>query len=109
MDCNERYCYLNPYEGAKIAVLEAARNIAATGARPIAITGCLNFANPEKEEIYYQFRNSILGITEASRILNTPVISGNVSFYNQSEKMAIHPTPVIGMLGLLEDAKSTRL
>lgn len=105
VDCNERYCYLNPYEGAKIAVLEAARNIAATGARPIAITDCLNFANPEKEEIYYQFRNSILGITEASRILNTPVISGNVSFYNQSEKMAIHPTPVIGMLGLLEDAK----
>ncbi|KRQ86245.1 Phosphoribosylformylglycinamidine synthase 2 [Caloramator mitchellensis] len=103
-DCNARYCYLNPYEGAKISVLEAARNIASTGATPIAITDCLNFASPENEEIYYQFRNSILGINEASRILNTPVISGNVSFYNQSEKTAIYPTPVIGMLGLLEDA-----
>lgn len=103
LDCNSRYCYLNPYEGAKASVAEAARNIAAVGGRPIAITDCLNFASPEDEEIYYQFRNSILGINEATRILNTPVIGGNVSFYNQSEAEAIYPTPAIGMLGLIED------
>jgi len=103
VDCNSRYCYLNPYEGGKIALLEAARNIASTGARPIAVTDCLNFANPENEEVYYQFRNCILGITEASRILNIPIISGNVSFYNESEDGAIYPTPVIGMIGILDD------
>ncbi|MBZ4664233.1 MAG: phosphoribosylformylglycinamidine synthase [Caloramator sp.] len=103
VDCNSRYCYLDPYEGAKIAVCEAARNIAATGATPIAITDCLNFANPEDEEVYYTFRQAILGITEASRVLNTPVVSGNVSFYNESNKTRIYPTPTIGMVGLLED------
>ncbi|SEF41062.1 phosphoribosylformylglycinamidine synthase subunit II [Caloramator fervidus] len=103
VDCNSRYCYLNPYEGGKIALLEAARNIASTGARPVAVTDCLNFANPENEEVYYQFRNCILGITEASRILNVPIISGNVSFYNESEDGAIYPTPVIGMIGILDD------
>ncbi|WDC84506.1 AIR synthase related protein [Caloramator sp. mosi_1] len=103
VDCNSRYCYLDPYEGAKIAVCEAARNIAATGAKPIAVTDCLNFANPEDEEVYYAFRQSILGITEATRVLNTPVVSGNVSFYNESNKTRIYPTPTIGMVGLLED------
>jgi phosphoribosylformylglycinamidine synthase subunit PurL len=105
-DCNSRYCYLNPYEGAKISVCEAARNIAASGGRPIAITDCLNFASPEDEGIYYQLRSSVLGITEASRILKTPVISGNVSLYNQSETNAIYPTPAIGMLGVLEDVEN---
>lgn len=103
VDCNSRYCYLNPYEGAKATICEAARNITAAGGRAIAITDCLNFASPEDEEIYYQFRNSILGITESTRILDTPVISGNVSFYNQSENAAIYPTPAIGMLGVLEN------
>jgi|YNPMSStandDraft_1061717.scaffolds.fasta_scaffold05584_2 phosphoribosylformylglycinamidine synthase len=102
IDCNSRYCYLNPYEGAKLAVFEAARNLVATGAKPYAITDCLNFASPEDEEIYYQFKNTIFGITEASRLLDTPVISGNVSFYNQSENHQIYPTPVIGMVGLIE-------
>lgn len=103
VDCNSRFCYLDPYEGAKISVCEAARNIAATGATPIAITDCLNFANPEDEEVYYTFRQSILGITEATRVLNTPVVSGNVSFYNESNEERIYPTPTIGMVGLLED------
>lgn len=103
IDCNSRYCYLNPYEGAKIAVFEAARNIVATGGIPLAITDCLNFASPEEEYIYYQFKSTILGITEACRLLNTPVISGNVSFYNQSEEHQIYPTPVIGMVGLIEN------
>lgn len=106
IDCNSRYCYLNPYEGAKASVCEAARNIAASGGKPIAVTDCLNYASPEDEEIYYQLRNSILGITEASRILDTPVISGNVSLYNQSESAAIYPTPAIGMLGLLENVNN---
>ncbi|TDT62324.1 phosphoribosylformylglycinamidine synthase subunit PurL [Fonticella tunisiensis] len=107
VDCNSRYCYLNPYEGAKSSVCEAARNITASGGRPIAITDCLNFASPEDEGVYYQFRNSILGINEASRILDTPVISGNVSFYNQSEKMAIYPTPTIGMVGIVENIENS--
>ncbi|MCX8059091.1 MAG: phosphoribosylformylglycinamidine synthase subunit PurL [Spirochaetes bacterium] len=102
IDCNSRYCFLNPYDGAKIAVFEAARNIVATGGLPLAITDCLNFASPEEEEIYYQFRAAILGITEACKLLNTPIISGNVSFYNQSEEHKIYPTPVIGMVGLIE-------
>jgi phosphoribosylformylglycinamidine synthase II len=106
VDCNSRYCYLNPYEGAKASVCEAARNVTAAGGRAIAITDCLNFASPEDEGVYYQFRNSILGITEASRILDTPVISGNVSFYNQSETTAIYPTPTIGMSGLLENIEN---
>lgn len=106
VDCNSRYCFLNPYEGAKAAVCEGARNITSSGGRAIAITDCLNFASPEDEGIYYQFRNSILGINEASRILGAPVISGNVSFYNQSDQGAIYPTPVMGMLGLIENVEN---
>lgn len=102
-DCNSRYCYLNPREGSKMAVAEAARNIVASGGRPIAITDGLNFGNPEKPERYWQFREGVMGISEACRELDTPVISGNVSFYNETEIMAIYPTPIIGMVGVIED------
>jgi phosphoribosylformylglycinamidine synthase II len=102
-DCNARYVYLNPYEGAKIAVAEAARNVACVGAKPLAITNCLNFGNPYKPEIYWQFKESIKGISDACRALNTPVTGGNVSFYNENFKGAINPTPVIGMIGEILD------
>ncbi len=104
-DCNSRYCYLNPKEGSKIAVAEAARNIIASGGKPIAITDGLNFGNPNKPDRYWQFRESIIGIGEACRELDTPVISGNVSLYNETEMQAIHPTPIIGMVGVLEDVE----
>ena len=103
VDCNSRYCYLDPREGSKIAVVEAARNIVCSGAKPLAITDGLNFGSPEKPDRFWQFRESILGIGEACRELDTPVISGNVSFYNETETQAIHPTPMIGMVGLMED------
>ncbi|MCG3154415.1 MAG: Phosphoribosylformylglycinamidine synthase subunit PurL [bacterium] len=102
-DCNGRYVYLNPRRGAAIAVAEAARNVAVTGARPVAITNCLNFGNPYKPEVYWQFQEAIAGIGEACRALATPVTGGNVSFYNESPTAAVYPTPVIGMLGVLED------
>jgi phosphoribosylformylglycinamidine synthase II len=102
-DCNGRYVYLNPYRGAMIAVCESARNVACTGAEPLAITNCLNFGNPYKPEVFYQFREAVRGIGDACRILNTPVTGGNVSFYNESPDFAVYPTPVIGMLGLIED------
>jgi phosphoribosylformylglycinamidine synthase len=102
-DCNGRYVYLNPKVGAMIAVAESARNVACSGAMPIAITNCLNFGNPYKPEIYWQFKEVIEGISEACRILETPVTGGNVSFYNESPSKAVYPTPVIGMLGIIED------
>jgi phosphoribosylformylglycinamidine synthase len=102
-DCNGRYVYLNPYKGAVIAVCESARNVACTGAEPLAITNCLNFGNPYKPEVYYQFREAIKGIGDACRALNTPVTGGNVSFYNESTDYAVYPTPTIGMVGLIED------
>ncbi len=102
-DCNARYVYLNPRRGGQIAVAEAARNIVCTGATPLGITNCLNFGNPYDPEIFWQFKESVLGIGEACRALDTPVTGGNVSFYNESPDGAVHPTPVIGMLGLLED------
>ncbi|SCY72477.1 phosphoribosylformylglycinamidine synthase subunit PurL [Alkaliphilus peptidifermentans] len=104
-DCNSRYCYLDPREGSKIAVVEAARNIVCSGAKPLAVTDGLNFGNPEKPDRYWQFRESILGISEACRELDTPVISGNVSFYNETDTHAIHPTPIIGMVGVLDDVE----
>lgn len=104
-DANGRYVYLDPRAGAAIAVAEAARNIACVGAEPIAITDCLNFGNPEKPAVFWQFEEAINGITEACRALGIPVVSGNVSFYNESEGKAIYPTPVIGMVGLLEDVR----
>lgn len=102
-DCNGRYVYLNPYKGAVIAVCESARNVACTGAEPLAITNCLNFGNPYKPEVYYQFREAIRGIGDACKMLNTPVTGGNVSFYNESPDYAVYPTPTIGMVGLIED------
>ncbi|MBU2446889.1 MAG: phosphoribosylformylglycinamidine synthase subunit PurL [Bacteroidetes bacterium] len=102
-DCNGRYVYLNPKLGAMIAVAESARNVACSGALPIAITNCLNFGNPYKPEIYWQFKEAIEGIGEACRVIETPVTGGNVSFYNESPTKAVYPTPVIGMLGLIDD------
>jgi phosphoribosylformylglycinamidine synthase len=102
-DGNGRYCYLDPLMGGKIAVAEAARNLSCKGALPRAVTDCLNFGNPEKETIYWQLEEAIKGISEACRVLQTPVISGNVSLYNESNGEAIYPTPVIGMVGIIED------
>ncbi|RKY85143.1 phosphoribosylformylglycinamidine synthase subunit PurL [candidate division KSB1 bacterium] len=102
-DCNSCYVYLNPRRGAQIAVAEAARNVACTGAKPVAITNCLNFGNPYKPDNYWQFREAVLGMGEACRQLNTPVTGGNVSFYNENPDGAIYPTPVIGMIGIMDD------
>jgi phosphoribosylformylglycinamidine synthase len=102
-DCNSRYVYLNPRRGAQIAVAEAARNVVCVGARPIAITNCLNFGNPYDPEIFWQFREAIKGISDACDVFGTPVTGGNVSFYNEDPTGAVYPTPVIGMLGLIED------
>ncbi len=104
-DCNGRYTFLNPRVGTMIAVAEAARNVVCSGAKPIAITNCLNFGNPYKPEIYWQFKEAIAGMKEACEILETPVTGGNVSFYNENPDGAIYPTPVIGMLGLISDLK----
>ena len=104
-DCNATYCYLDPFEGGKIAVAEAARNLVCSGARPLAITNCLNFGNPMKPEIFWQFRRCIEGVAEACNAFGTPVTGGNVSFYNESPEGAVDPTPVIGMLGLIDDPK----
>ena len=101
-DCNGRYVYLNPNEGGKIAVAESARNIVCSGAEPLAVTNCLNFGNPNDPEVYWQFRESVLGIGEMCRSLNTPVTGGNVSFYNETSDSAVYPTPVIGMVGVLD-------
>ena len=102
-DCNARYCYLDPVSGGKIAVAEAARNVAATGARPLAITDCLNFGNPEKPETMWQFIGAIDGMSEGCRKLNAPVVSGNVSFYNETKGEGVFPTPTVGMVGLLDN------
>ncbi len=103
-DCNARYVYLDPKVGAEHAVVESARNVACVGAKPVAITNCLNFGNPYKPEVYYQFEKAVEGITKACTELETPVTGGNVSFYNESPNRAVYPTPVIGMLGIIEDA-----
>ena len=105
LDGNGRYCAANPREGAKLIVAEAARNVVCVGARPIAITNCLNFASPERPEVMWSFSEVIDGMAEACRALETPVVSGNVSFYNETEGRGILPTPVIGMVGLIEDVR----
>ena len=105
-DGNGRLCYLDPFVGGMIAVAEACRNVSCTGAEPIALTDCLNFGNPEKPETYYQLEQCILGMAEACRALNVPVISGNVSLYNETQGEGIYPTPIIGCLGLLEDVRA---
>ncbi|MGE5351618.1 MAG: phosphoribosylformylglycinamidine synthase subunit PurL [Acidobacteriota bacterium] len=104
-DCNGKYVYLNPKEGTKIAVAESARNIVCSGGLPLAITNCLNFGNPYKPEVYWQFKQAIEGMGEACRFFDTPVTGGNVSFYNESPETSVYPTPVIGMIGLVEDLK----
>lgn len=103
IDCNGRYVYLDPVEGGKIAVAEAARNVVCSGGEPLAITDCLNYGNPEKPEIFWQFEKSIDGMSEACRVLEAPVIGGNVSFYNETSGEAVYPTPVVGLVGLIHD------
>ncbi len=104
IDGNSRQTYLDPYVGGQLAVAEAARNVACTGARPAAVTDGLNFGNPEQPHVYWQFKEAVQGIADAAETMGTPVISGNVSFYNQSELGEVPPTPLIGMLGILENA-----
>jgi len=104
VDGNSRYVRLDPYEGGKAVVAEAARNVACTGARPLGITDCLNFGSPERPAVFYQFKESCRGIADACRALDTPVTGGNVSFYNESPTGAVDPTPVVGMVGLLPRA-----
>lgn len=105
-DCNGRYVYLNPYKGGLIAVCESARNVACTGAEPVAVTNCLNFGNPYKPEVFHMFREAVRGIGDACRVLNTPVTGGNVSFYNESPDYAVYPTPVIGMMGIIDNIEN---
>ncbi len=104
-DANPFFCSLDPYRGGALAVAEAARSIACSGARPLAITDCLNFGNPEKPEVMGQFEAAVRGIADACRALEIPVVSGNVSFYNETDGRAIPPTPTVGMVGLLEDVE----
>lgn len=104
-DCNGRYVFADPNKGAQIAVAEAARNIVCSGGEPVAITNCLNFGNPYDPEVYYQFTEAVKGMGEACQKFNTPVTGGNVSFYNQSPDGPVYPTPVIGMVGILEHLK----
>lgn len=102
-DCNSTYVYLDPFCGGEIAVAEAARNIVCTGARPLAITDGINFGNPKNPEVFWQFKQAVLGISKACRALNTPVVSGNVSFNNENPKGSVDPTPIVGMVGLIKD------
>jgi phosphoribosylformylglycinamidine synthase len=101
-DGKARFCHLDPRSGARLAVMEAARNVACTGARPLALVNCLNFGNPEHAEVMWQFAETVEGMSEACEALGIPVIGGNVSFYNESLGDDIHPTPVVGVLGLID-------
>src|SRR5205085_12692854 len=103
LECNSRWCYLDPRLGAMHAVAEAARNVACTGATPVGATNCLNFGNPEKPEIMWQFSQVIDGITKACEELEVPITGGNVSFYNETLGEGIYPTPVLGVVGLFDD------
>jgi len=104
VDGNGRYCYLDPYRGAMLAVAEAARNVACSGARPLAATNCLNFGNPERPAIMWQFAKAVEGMGAACRALDVPITGGNVSLYNETDGNAVYPTPTIGVVGLLEHA-----
>jgi phosphoribosylformylglycinamidine synthase len=104
VDGNGRYCYLDPKRGAMLAVAEAARNVACAGALPVAATNCLNFGNPERPAIMWQFARAVEGIGEACRALNVPITGGNVSLYNETDGKAIYPTPIIGVVGVLDRA-----
>jgi phosphoribosylformylglycinamidine synthase len=102
-DCNPRYCYIDPKGGAALAVIESGRNVAMSGARPLSITDCLNYGNPEHPEVMWQFAQGCEGIKEACLELNTPVVSGNVSLYNETNGVSVFPTPAIAMVGLNDD------
>jgi phosphoribosylformylglycinamidine synthase II len=102
-DCNARFAALDPYTGAKLALAESYRNVAVTGAKPLAVTNCLNFGSPEDPAVMWQFEQAVTGLADACLEMGTPVTGGNVSFYNQTGKVAIHPTPVIGVLGVIQD------
>jgi phosphoribosylformylglycinamidine synthase II len=104
VDCPNRYVALEPYEGGKMTVAEAARNVACTGAVPLGITNCLNFGNPDRPEVFFQFKEAVRGMSDACRAFDTPVTGGNVSLYNESPTSAVDPTPTVGMVGLLDDA-----
>jgi phosphoribosylformylglycinamidine synthase len=106
VDCNSRYARLDPYLGAVLAVVEAARNCVATGAEPLALTDCLNYGNPERPDVMWEFQQGIAGIRDACLALGTPVVSGNVSFYNETEGQSIPPTPTIAMVGLIDDVEA---
>lgn len=103
IDCNSRYCWLDPELGAQHAVAEASRNVVCTGAKPMAMTNCLNFGNPEKPSGYFQLSRAVAGLAEACRVLNVPVVSGNVSLYNETAESAVMPTPTVGVVGVIED------
>jgi len=105
VDCNSRYVFADPFNGAMIAVAEAARNIVCSGGTPLGVTNCLNFGNPYDPEVYYQFVNAVKGMGEACKKFDTPVTGGNVSFYNQNPEGPVYPTPTIGMVGLVENPK----
>src|SRR5436309_13644093 len=107
LDGNSRWCYLDPKLGAMHAVAEAARNVACTGATPVAATNCLNFGNPEKPEIMRQLSDAIDGIAEACTALGTPITGGNVSLYNETLGVGIYPTPVVGVVGIVDDVQRT--
>ena len=107
VDGNGRHCFLDPYVGGQIAVAEVCRNLSCTGARPLALTDCLNFGNPLRPDIYYQLEECIRGMALASETFDAPVVSGNVSLFNETQGQAVHPTPVVGALGLLDDAAKT--
>ena len=103
VDGNGRYARLDPYEGAKLALAEAYRNVAVTGAEPVAVTDCLNFGSPEDPAVMWQFAEAVRGLADGCQQLGIPVTGGNVSFYNQTGAAAIHPTPVVGVLGVFDD------
>jgi phosphoribosylformylglycinamidine synthase len=103
LDAQGRYGALDPYAGAQLALVEAYRNVATTGATPLAVTDCLNFGSPEDPDVMWQFAEAVRGLTDGCRELGLPVTGGNVSFYNQTADVAIHPTPVVGVLGVLDD------
>ena len=104
-DCNARFAALDPYKGAQLALAESYRNVAVTGAKPLAVTNCLNFGSPEDSAVMWQFEQAVTGLADGCLEMGTPVTGGNVSFYNQTGDVAIHPTPVIGVLGVIEDVE----
>jgi phosphoribosylformylglycinamidine synthase len=106
LDCNARFVYLDPYAGAQLAVAEAARNVACAGARPVGATNCLNFGNPEKPDVMWQFARAVEGMGAACRALDIPITGGNVSLYNETDGRAVLPTPVVGVVGVIENASA---